>query len=206
MKKYRIIIVVVFIIILIIGIVCGILMHKNKKYGSIVISNGSAVTSWKTYVIEDPNIIKNVRIKDVGKKYKDEEGGNSDKEYKFKALKEGKTKIYIFDVYYFEESLPIEKVYDVIVDKDLNVSISESNDYYKEYLGCIPMNEECEYTIGDESILKCLEYCNIYVGDEKKGYILEGCKPGETTISFNTNNGIKVYNVKVNENLNISFN
>ena len=70
-------------------------MHKNKKYGSIVISNGSAVTSWKTYVIEDPNIIKNVRIKDVGKKYKDEEGGNSDKEYKFKALKEGKTKIYI---------------------------------------------------------------------------------------------------------------
>ena len=76
------------------------------------------------YVILDQNIVELSDISSKNGPQKDELGGSIDRVYKFKALKEGKTKIVFTTEYFGDKNSIYEYVeYNVNIDKNLNMII-----------------------------------------------------------------------------------
>lgn len=188
------------VIVVITTIIIGFCLKKeDKKYAKIVISNGSATVEWSFYVIQDTDILKMAKAKEIESPKPNDEGGTIKYKYYFEGLKEGTTKIYVVWSSFYE--VRIKEAYEVKVDEKLNASIREV-DKPVQSLICIPVEEECDYNISNNDILKCLGYYENHTG---KGYIVEGCKEGDTDISFNTSDGIEEYKINVDKGLNVSY-
>lgn len=194
---------VVICIIVIITVITGAFWSKNKnKYGEIIISNGSDTLDWSFYIIQDTDIVKMEKEKNIEKPKPDVEGGSITNKYYFKGLKKGCTKIFVANL--LNEYLYIEEEYEVTVDENLNLSMNEIDVLY-QCLKFIPMEEECEYHIENNNILNCLGYYEFHIGRDIKGYIIEGSNEGSSCISFDTSDGVKEYKINVDKDLKISY-
>lgn len=138
MKKEIIIgglIVVLAIIVMIIGVKTANKPNSNQaeatsKTAEVVVeAQGSIPYDWD-YTIEDESIIKFKELKEDTNDNSDEEmmlGAGKQQHYIFEGLKEGKTTIKFELKSFVSTDIAETKNFDVSVDKDLKVTITEKN-------------------------------------------------------------------------------
>lgn len=96
--------------------------NNNDKTAEIVLEiNGGIPYNW-TYTIGDNSIVK---YKNVEEKTPDTMGGSIEQHYIFEGLKKGKTTIKFELKSITDDTIDQTKNYDVIVDKNLNITIIE---------------------------------------------------------------------------------
>lgn len=95
--------------------------NKVKTAEIVVEISGGIPYDW-TYTISDNSIVK---YKNVEEKTPDTMGGSIEQHYVFEGLKEGKTTIKFELKSITDDTIDQTKNYDVVVDKNLNVTITE---------------------------------------------------------------------------------
>ena len=124
MKKIIFIIFISFICIGMVG--CSKTNEKNNKKLKneiVLMTNGGVTYNWN-YEIGDSSIVIYDDLKSIDKD-PGKDGGRVELHYTFRGLSEGKTTIKFSYKNFVDNTISEEKNYDVIVDKDLNVTISE---------------------------------------------------------------------------------
>ena len=110
---------------LIIFFLINYFLNDKKETGIFEIierTNAGIPYEWK-YEIKDKNIVKHIETNYVDKAKGDMTGGPVDVHFKFKALKKGNTTIRFRYLSIVNESVDVDKSYNIYVDKNLNVKI-----------------------------------------------------------------------------------
>ena len=192
---------------------------KRNQYGTIEVNEGVSTSQDYKYVILDQNIVELSDISSKNGPQKDELGGSIDRVYKFKVLKEGKTKIVFTTEYFGDKNSIYEYVeYNVNIDKNLNMTITEGPKKYNMDLmersnGDIKFktldNKEnsWNYEIENETIIK---YLNAEQSNEKITTYFIGLQEGKTRIKINyknenSENVSEVYEAAVDKDLNVTI-
>ncbi len=178
-------------------------LDPNKEYAQIYISDNGSTLNHKTYVILDEDILKFKTTdsdEEDEKKYKDVEGYTTSIKYYFEGIKEGKTEIWVVDM--FPGQIERTTKYEISVDSNLNAKIISSSDDNVRRNGGLIMVEDYEglvIDIADNSIVRKVD---MWRTPNNINFV--GLKEGSTTISIKEKSGEeKHYKVNVDENLNV---
>ena len=123
MKKTIITILLVFVaVITLTGCNSNKKTEPNNKTAEVVVDIAGGIPYEWVYSIEDDKIVK---YKDMTEKSGETMGSNTEQHYIFEGLKEGKTTIKFELKSITDDTIDQTKNYDVVVDKNLKVTITE---------------------------------------------------------------------------------
>ena len=97
--------------------------QKEKNIEIILMTNGGVPYKWE-YEIEDDSIVSYDHMDSVNKD-PGTAGGRVEQHYYFKGLKEGSTTIQFQYKNFTNDTIDQEKTYHIVVDSDLNITITE---------------------------------------------------------------------------------
>ena len=101
---------------------CGSTTKPNNKTAEVVVDIAGGIPYEWVYSIEDAKVVK---YKDMTEKSGETMGSNTEQHYIFEGLKEGTTTIKFELKSITDNSIEETKNYDVVVDKNLKVTITE---------------------------------------------------------------------------------
>lgn len=101
---------------------CGATTKPNNKTAEVVVDIAGGIPYEWVYSIEDAKVVK---YKDMTEKSGETMGSNTEQHYIFEGLKEGTTTIKFELKSITDDSIEETKNYDVVVDKNLKVTITE---------------------------------------------------------------------------------
>ncbi len=101
---------------------CGSTIKPNNKTTEVVVDIAGGIPYEWVYSIEDAKVVK---YKDMTEKSGETMGSNTEQHYIFEGLKEGKTTIKFELKSITDDTVDQTKNYDVVVDKNLKVTITE---------------------------------------------------------------------------------
>ncbi len=101
---------------------CGSTIKPNNKTAEVVVDIAGGIPYEWVYSIEDAKVVK---YKDMTEKSGETMGSNTEQHYIFEGLKEGKTTIKFELKSITDDTVDQTKNYDVVVDKNLKVTITE---------------------------------------------------------------------------------
>ena len=176
--------------------------NNLNDYACISIGENGSTLDYNTYVILDENIVKHkYSEKEDDSKYKDVQGYTLNVDHYFEGIKEGKTEIWVIDM--FPGEIDSIMKYEISVDSNLKAKIVNSTrQYTKIKCGYIKKdNQDSEVYIDDESIAR-----DVSTWRRPSEIEIMGLKEGNTTMIVKENNGTeKKYIVKVDANLNVEL-
>lgn len=178
-------------------------LDPNKDYVQISIPDNGSTLNHMMYVILDENIIKYKKVeREDEKKYKNVQGCSVNEDYYFEGASEGKTEIWVVDL--FPGEIDAITRYEISVDSNLNAKIinSPKTEYKRIKCGTLNINvEESQINIDDNTIARNL---NIWRWPNKVNII--GLKEGNTTMTIKEKDGTeKEYVVRVDRDLNVEL-
>ncbi len=122
MKKNLLIIIgIITIVVISIIVILNLKNESSKQLEITVTTNGGVPYEWK-YQIKDESIVKYVKDYVVNQD-EDIEGGIIEKNFVFEGLKQGETTIKLQYVSVIDESVTKEKIYNIRVDANKNISV-----------------------------------------------------------------------------------
>lgn len=101
---------------------CGSTTKPNNKTAEVVVDIAGGIPYEWVYSIEDAKVVK---YKDMTEKSGETMGSNTEQHYIFEGLKEGTTTIKFELKSITDDSIEETKNYNVVVDKNLKVTITE---------------------------------------------------------------------------------
>lgn len=101
---------------------CGSTTKPNNKTAEVVVDIAGGIPYEWVYSIEDAKVVK---YKNMTEKSGETMGSNTEQHYIFEGLKEGKTTIKFELKSITDDTVDQTKNYDVVVDKNLKVTITE---------------------------------------------------------------------------------
>lgn len=174
--------------------------NDSKDYACISIGDKGSTVNYETYMILDEDIVKyKYSESEDDSKYKDVLGYTLNVNYYFEGIKEGKTEIWVMDIYPGQINSIVK--YEVSVDNNLNAKIVNSTKQYTRIkCGYIQTNnKDSQVNIEDESIARA-----VYTGRAPLAREIIGLKEGKTSIVVKEIDGTeKKYTVKVDADLNV---
>lgn len=173
-----------------------------NDYARISIGDNGSTMNHSTYIIKDEGIIKyKYSEREDDSKYKNTEGYTLNVDYYFEGIKEGKTEIWVIDMFPGEIHSTIK--YEISVDSNLKAKIVNSSQKYTR-IKCAVLDNSTEKTqiyIDDVSIAR-----NINIWRWPNEISIVGLKQGTTTMTVKENDGLeKKYTVKVDADLNVEL-
>lgn len=179
------------------------MLDPNKEYVKINIPDNGSTLNHMAYVILDENIIKHKTIESEDtSKYKNMQGYSVETLYYFEGLKEGKTEIWVIDM--FPGEIQTIFRYEIHVDSNLNAKVVSTSDILYRRIKCAVLNykaDETQINIEDNSIAR-----NVYIWRWGDDISIVGLKQGTTTMIMKEKNGTeKKYIVKVDADLNVEL-
>lgn len=123
MKK----VVMTFLLVFVVAITltgCGANTKSNSKTAEVVVDIAGGIPYEWVYSIEDAKVVK---YKDMTEKSGETMGSSTEQHYIFEGLKEGTTTIKFELKSITDSSIEETKNYDVVVDKDLKITITEKS-------------------------------------------------------------------------------
>ena len=173
-----------------------------NDYARISIGDNGSTMNHSTYIIKDEEIIKyKYSEREDDSKYKNTEGYTLNVDYYFEGIKEGKTEIWVIDMFPGEIHSTIK--YEISVDSNLKAKIVNSSQKYTR-IKCAVLDNSTEKTqiyIDDVSVAR-----NVNIWRWPNEISIVGLKQGTTTMTVKENDGIeKKYTVKVDANLNVEL-
>lgn len=103
---------------------CGSTTRLNDKTAEVVVNIAGGIPYEWVYSIEDAKVVK---YKDMTEKSGETLGSSTEQHYIFEGLKEGITTIKFELKSITDDSIEETKNYDVVVDKDLKIIITEKS-------------------------------------------------------------------------------
>ena len=178
-------------------------LDPNKEYVKINIPDNGSTLNHMTYVILDENILKyKTTEREDTSKYKDVVGYSVSEEHYFEGVKEGKTEIWVFDM--FPGEIQTIFKYEISVDNNLNAKVVNTSDVQYARIKCAVLNNDIDGTqikIDDVNIAR-----NVNIWRWPNQITIVGLKQGITTMTVREDNGTeKEYNVKVDADLNVAL-
>lgn len=178
-------------------------LDPNKDYVQISIPDNGATLNHMMYVILDESIIKYKKVeREDESKYKNRVGYSVNEDYYFEGVSEGKTEIWVADL--FPGEIHAITKYEISVDSNLNAKIinSPEREYTRVKCGTLNINvEESQINIADNTIARNL---NIWRWPNEVNIM--GLKEGNTMMTIKEKDGTeKKYIVRVDINLNIEL-
>lgn len=173
-----------------------------NDYACISIGENGSTLDYNTYVIVDENIVKHkYSEREDDRKYKDVQGYTLNVDHYFEGIKEGKTEIWVIDM--FPGEIDTIMKYEISVDSNLKAKIVNSTrQYTKIKCGYIKKNnQDYQVAIEDESIAR-----DVSTWRRPSEVEILGLKEGNTTLTIREkDNTEKKYTVKVDANLNVEL-
>ena len=103
---------------------CGANTKSNSKTAEVVVDIAGGIPYEWVYSIEDAKVVK---YKDMTEKSGETMGSSTEQHYIFEGLKEGTTTIKFELKSITDDSIEETRNYDVVVDKNLNITINEKS-------------------------------------------------------------------------------
>ena len=173
-----------------------------NDYACISIGENGSTLNYNTYVILDENIVKHkYSEREDDSKYEGVQGYTLNVDHYFEGVKEGKTEIWVIDMFPGEIDTIIR--YEISVDSNLKAKIVNSTrQYTKIKCGYIEKNnQDSQVDIDDESIAR-----DVSTWRRSSEVEIMGLKEGNTTMTIRgKDNKEKKYSIKVDANLNVEL-